>query len=105
MDEISGSIQSEKTGITVPHEVKLAFPVTFQSKDGEAPRTMDSITIERRPTARDLMGLPASGMTFNDNIVLVSRITGKGQEVIKCLDASDFLRLTEVIGSFLQSGR
>lgn len=86
--------------IQVPHTISLDFPIQW-GKDAE-PRL--SITVNRRLITKDFKGINTQEIKFDDMMHMASKITGEPLAFIEALDATDFLKITAVIQSFLPSG-
>ena len=89
---------AEEKRFEVPYTLKLEFPLTFGSE------TISELRFEKRPTARNFKGIPATGLSFDHMFTLLSRATGQPLSVIEKLDVSDMYHAVEVVNSFLPSG-
>lgn len=101
-EEIDAARQEEERklaeeNITIPHEVKLKFPVQWGKN--EPPR--DMIVVKRRLKTKDLMNFPADKQKFGHMVSLISKVTGEPLAFIKEIDSHDMVRLTKIIQHFL----
>jgi hypothetical protein len=76
--------------------VKLAFPI----ENG----TEKVVQLEiRKPLAGDLRGM-GRDMGMDEMMTLASRCSGYPPSVIEKLDLSDFQKVAEVLGNFMEAG-
>jgi len=87
--------KKEKKQSTVT--VELAYPIEW----GE--ETITAIEL-RRPKAKDIEHL-AGSPSMKDLLLVAGKISGKVPRLIQELDATDALKLCEVVGDFLDTGR
>lgn len=92
---VSEEKELKEKEITLPHEVKLKYPVQF-GKD-----LRDIIIVKRRLKTKDLMNFPAEGQKFGHIVSLVSKITQEPMSLIKELDSKDLVVLSKIVQNFL----
>jgi len=94
-------MSEEKKTIELPHEIQLEFPVEWGSD------TRNTITVVRRLKTKDFKGMPAGGdgLLWDHLLKLISRMTGETLSFIEELDASDMMKVAEVVNYFLPSSR
>lgn len=85
--------------IEIPYTFKLRYPITIGSK--ENPKVYEEMIFDRRPRAEDFKGLNVSNMKADDSIRLLSRLCCVPVVAIEKLDSYDFVKLQEVVASFL----
>ena len=102
-DDQSGSVTSHPEWDTFPIKVELLYPVKKGKGENEVEFT--EFEIGRRLQAKDLTGIAASNMSFDDTMKLISRLTGQPRSNIELLDGKDMLKFTEIINYFLGIGQ
>ncbi len=88
-------MSEEKKVPTLPHVVKLEFPVKIGSEE------IDTVTFERRIKSKDLQGIPDNLPGVDRTIKIASRVTGIFQKVFEEMDICDLRKISEVIECFL----
>lgn len=83
----------------LPVIVKLAKPVMHGEEE------VRELKITRPVTAKDFRGITVEKLTFDDLILLGSRLTGYPPSVIGQLSIPDFTRLNNVLTAFFADGQ
>lgn len=83
----------------IPYTLKLAHPIQY----GE--RNVEELVFNRRLKAKDFKGIVSTNIKFDDMMSLIARITGESRSLIEEMDSEDFMGASEVVNSFLESGR
>ena len=78
-----------------PLQITLTYPITA----GE--EKIDKLIIHNSPKARDLRAMGQQKGDVAKMVALLENLTGTPSSVIDCLDARDFTRVSEIVGSFL----
>ena len=83
--------------MSVPIRIELAVPVTVEGN------VITELSL-RRPKVRDLRALEEAtegkSSQLDQGAVLVALLSGLPEDVVEDMDAADFARASEVIGSF-----
>lgn len=98
-------IEEEKSGefdnITIPYTFKLNYPITLVNGD-----VLESLEVFRRLTGNDIMQLSSDDIKIGDLAIMFSKVTAQPKNsVIGKLDASDLIRGTTLVASFLKRGQ
>jgi hypothetical protein len=101
--EKSGSAMTRPEYDTFPIKVELQYAI--KKGNGENAIELTELEINRRLQARDLLGIPAASMTFDDTVKIISRLTGQPRGTIELMDGKDMLNFTEIINYFLGIGQ
>lgn len=91
---------SKEKEYQLPFTLELSEPVRIGNAE-----PITSITISRKPKVKDLEGISDSLSSFDKSSKMLSRLTGLLPTVISELELSDFIKLDEVIGYFLEDFR
>lgn len=75
-------------------KIKLFKPVTVGAV------TIDEVTVQT-PKAKDFLGT-GKDFTFNDQMLVISRITGLSLDIIGEIEATDFNRITNAFVSLME---
>lgn len=75
--------------------INLDYPIQIGSE------TLQSISINRRPKAGDLMDMKSGEQTLGDIMKIISKISGETLDTIKELDLEDLTKISEVVQGFL----
>jgi hypothetical protein len=88
----------QATGTEPVLTVSLDYPIEFDSQ------RITELVFDRRPKAKDFKGLPAGNFTFDETLLLVSRLTGVPVPAVNELDIADFTKVMKGVSSFLPDG-
>lgn len=83
----------------VPVRLPLLTPVKLTDTSPE----VKELVFDRRPSAKDFKGMPGE-LAQDDNMVMVSRLTGTELAVIEKMDGHDYMRACGVLQAFLGHG-
>lgn len=84
-----------ENNIEFPYVFKLDHPLTVGEKK------IERITLKHRPRAKDLKSMDEKKGDIAKMIALVANLSDELPVYIEQMDGRDFLRLSEVVGSFL----
>lgn len=90
----------EEQGQTKAVEVPYTLPLEYPVKHGETEVT--ELVAERRLRAGDFRGIKATEITFDDMLVLISRLFNVPPSVVKQLDVVDMQAAGDVINGFFK---
>ena len=82
-----------------PIIIPLRTPLTHGTE------TITELRFTREPQARDMRGIKIRDMTFDDVLLLVSRLVGLPPSVLGQMHMQDFAGVGEVVAGFLGDGR
>lgn len=84
----------------------MQLPITIELKKpiGTPIEPVTKLVIKREPVAGDLRGIAIGQLTFDDIIMVGSRLVNEPPSVLQQMSVPDFTRLSEIIGSFLADG-
>lgn len=91
--------QDQPKTVKIPYTLQLEYPV----KHGE--KEVTELVAERRLKAGDFRGIKATEITFDDMLVLISRLFVVPPSVVKQLDVVDMQAAGEVINGFFATGQ
>ncbi len=83
-------------------DLPITITLTRPVRHGED--EVRQFVISRPMVAGDLKGVRVSALTFDDLMLVASRLVGYPPSVIASLSMPDFTRLNEVVTSFLGDG-
>lgn len=82
-----------------PIVIRLQTPLTHGTE------TITELRFTREPQVRDMRGIKIRDMTFDDVLLLVSRLVNVPPSVLGQMSMSDFAGVGEVVAGFLGDGR